>query len=334
MEVSCYAAFEQAGALKDFKYEPKPLGDSQIEIEISHCGICHSDIHLIDNGLGITKYPFVPGHEIIGTIKTVGSRVHNFKVGDRVGVGWQSGSCGECEFCEVGDQNLCAKMESTCVTQYGGYAKSFRVNANFAVLIPAKIDSRSAAPLMCGGVTVYQPLCYYEVEHQMRVGVVGIGGLGHLALQFLNGFGCEVTAFSTSKNKEPEAKTLGAHHFVDSSDLEAMKKHANSYDFILSTASSDLDSTPYFTALKPKGKLCLVGLGTKAVAVPNAPLVFGQRLVGGSWIGSPRMIRQMLSFIERSGTKVITEAFPMPKLNDAIKKVRDNKVRYRAVLEN
>ncbi len=301
MEVSCYAAFEQAGALKDFKYEPKPLGDSQIEIEISHCGICHSDIHLIDNGLGITKYPFVPGHEIIGTIKTVGSRVHNFKVGDRVGVGWQSDSCGECEFCEVGDQNLCAKMESTCVTQYGGYAKSFRVSANFAVLIPAKIDSRSAAPLMCGGVTVYQPLCYYEVEHQMRVGVVGIGGLGHLALQFLNGFGCEVT---------------------------------NSYDFILSTASSDLDSTPYFTALKPKGKLCLVGLGTKDVAVPNAPLVFGQRLVGGSWIGSPRMIRQMLSFIERSGTKVITEAFPMPKLNDAIKKVRDNKVRYRAVLEN
>jgi uncharacterized zinc-type alcohol dehydrogenase-like protein len=334
MKVHAYAANEAKGQLSKLEYVLKDVGANDIEIKISHCGICHSDIHLVDNALGITKYPFVPGHEIVGTVIKVGASTKRFKAGDRVGVGWQSGSCGVCDFCAVGDENLCAKMESTCVTQYGGYGDSFVVSEHFAVAIPEGMPSEQAAPLMCGGVTVYQPLRYYGIKPNMKTAVVGIGGLGHLAIQFLAAMGCEVTAISSSDSKAKEAATLGAQHFISLAKEPKLDKHTNYFDFIMSTASVDLDWNAFFQALKPKGQLCLIGLNSKEITVPAAPLVFGQRTVCGSWIGSPSMIRETVEFAHRNKINVMTEQMKMDTVNAAIKKVRANEVRYRAVLTN
>lgn len=334
MTVKAYAAKSKSGLLEPFEYQAKELGADQINIEISHCGICHSDIHLLDDALGITKYPYVPGHEIIGKVVAAGDSVKHLKVGDRVGVGWQSGSCHHCEFCVTGNENVCAGMESTCVTQYGGYASHFQCDASFAVKIPDGLDSADAAPLMCGGVTVYQPMRYYNLTPNQKVAVVGIGGLGHLAVKYAAAFGCEVTAISTSANKKAEALEWGAEHFVDSSAKGTMAKLANTYDVILNTVSADLHWDEYMKAVKPLGKLIMIGLGTADVTVSAPPLVLGQRIVGGSWIGSPSMIEEMLEFSARKKIAPKIEKFEMAKVNEGIKAVRENKVRYRAVLVN
>jgi uncharacterized zinc-type alcohol dehydrogenase-like protein len=328
MKVKAYAAFHKSEELKPFEYEAKSLESDFIDVQISHCGICHSDIHLLDDALGITKFPYVPGHEIIGKIVAAGDAVKNLKVGDRVGVGWQSGSCHAC------NENCCAGMQSTCVTQFGGYGSHFRCDYRFAVKIPESLPSDKAAPLMCGGVTVYQPLRYYHVTPNQKVAIVGIGGLGHLAVQFAAAFGCEVTAISTSESKRAEARELGAHHFVDSSAKGSLSKLANNFDVILNTVSSDLPLQDYFTTLKPMGKLIMIGLGSASVMVPAPALVLGQRTVGGSWIGSPSMIEEMLEFSARKKINVMTDDFAMSDVNKGIKAVRENKVRYRAVLVN
>ncbi len=334
MKVKAYAALGKSTELKPFEYDARPLDAQFIDVEISHCGICHSDIHLVDDGLGITKFPFVPGHEIVGTIREVGPLVKQLKVGDRVGIGWQSGSCHGCEYCLKGNENCCASMESTCLTQFGGYASSFRCDAKFAVKIPAKLTSAQAAPLMCGGVTVYQPLRYYNVTANQRAAVIGIGGLGHLAVQYLSAFGCEVTAISSSANKRKEAESLGAVNFIDSSSRDALKKVANNFDFVLNTVSADLPLNDYFLTVKPMGKFIMIGLGSPTVTVPAPNLVLGQKILGGSWIGSPSMIEEMLEFSARKNIHAKIEEFPMSKVNEGIKAVRENKVRYRAVLVN
>jgi uncharacterized zinc-type alcohol dehydrogenase-like protein len=218
-------ATHAAGAeLLPYKYEVGELGEHEVEVKISHCGVCHSDVHLIDNDWGISKYPFIPGHEIVGTVTAVGSNVRSRKPGERVGIGWQADSCGICEWCRQGDEQLCALAEPTCVGRNGGYADLIRVNSRFAIPVPAALESENVAPLLCGGITVYSPLRNYGVRPASRVGVIGIGGLGHMGLQFANAFGAEVTAFSTSKNKEEEAKTMGAHHFINTRDTGALKK--------------------------------------------------------------------------------------------------------------
>jgi alcohol/geraniol dehydrogenase (NADP+) len=334
MKVKAYAAFGKSEDLKPFEYDAKALDAHSIDVEISHCGICHSDLHLIDDGLGITKFPFVPGHEIIGTIKEVGASVKQLKVGDRVGIGWQSGSCHACEYCIEGNENCCSSMESTCLTQFGGYASRFSCDAKFAVKIPDKLTSAQAAPLMCGGVTVYQPLRYYNVTPNQRTAVIGIGGLGHLAIQYLSAFGCEVTAISTSASKRKEAESLGAHNFIDTSSSDALKKVAGNFDFILNTVSADLPLQDYFQTLKSMGKFIMIGLGSPTLTVPAPSLVLGQKILGGSWIGSPSMIEEMLEFSARKNINVKVEEFSMAKINEGIKAVRGNQVRYRAVLVN
>ena len=334
MKVKAFAAHGKSEELKPFEYDAPELGDDEIQVEISDCGICHSDIHLLDNGLGITKYPYVPGHEIIGTVTKAGPQVKHLKTGDRVGIGWQSGSCHHCEYCVSGNENCCAGMESTCLTQYGGYASHFQCDASFAVKLPDGMDARAAAPLMCGGVTVYQPLRYYNVTANQKVAVVGIGGLGHLTLQFLNAFGCEVTAISTSANKEKEAKELGAHHFINSSTPGALEKVKSHFDVVLNTVAADIAMADYVNAVKPMGKLIMISLGAGSIEIPVPPLVLGQRIVGGSWIGSPSMISEMLEFCVRHNVYAKSEVFAMDKVNEGIKAVRDNKVRYRAVLTN
>jgi uncharacterized zinc-type alcohol dehydrogenase-like protein len=328
-------AVHAAGAqLLPYKYEPGELRANEVEVKISHCGVCHSDVHLIDNDWGISKYPFIPGHEIVGTVVAMGGDVKDRKVGERVGIGWQADSCGVCEWCRQGDEHLCAKAQPTCVGRNGGYSDRIRVNSKFAIPVPKLLESENTAPLLCGGITVYSPLRNHGVRPSSRVGVIGIGGLGHLGLQFARAFGAEVTAFSTSKDKEAEAKSLGAHLFVNTRDTGALKKVAGSFDFLLNTVSADQDWQGYVNCLRPKGTLCVVGAAPSAMSIQAFPLISGQKAIAGSPTGSPRDLYEMLDVAARHGVKAITEKFAMAKANDATAKVKKNQVRYRAVLAN
>jgi uncharacterized zinc-type alcohol dehydrogenase-like protein len=324
-----------AGAqLLAYKYDPGTLNANEVEIKISHCGVSQSDVSLIDNDWGISKYPFIPGHEIVGTVVALGSGVKDRTMGQRVGVGWLADSCGICEWCRQGDEHLCAKAQPTCVGRNGGFADKIRVNSKFAIPVPAALESEHTAPLMCGGITVYSPLRNHGVRPSSRVGIIGIGGLGHIGIQFAKAFGAEVTAFSSSKDKEEDAKTLGAHHFVNTRDTGALKKIAGSFDFLLSTASADQDWQSYIAALRPKGTLCIVGASPSPVQLQSSSLIFGQKAVSGSPTGSPRDLFEMLDVAARHGVKAITERFTMAKANDAVAKVKKSQVRYRAVLAN
>jgi len=328
-------AVHAAGAqLVAYKYDPGELKANEVEVKISHCGVCQSDIHLIDNDWGFSKYPFIPGHEIVGTVSAVGSEVKDRKVGERVGIGWQADSCGVCEWCRQGEEQLCAQAQPTCVGRNGGYADAVRVNSRFAIPVPEGLESENVAPLLCAGITVYSPLRNYGVRPSSRVGVVGIGGLGHIGLQFAKAFGAEVTALSTSKDKEEEARKMGADQFVDTRDMGALKKIAGSFDFLLSTVSADQDWQALVNSLRPKGTLCIVGVPPSAISLQAFPLISGQRAVAGSNTGSPRDLHEMLDVAARHGVKAMTERFPMAKANEAIAKVKKSKVRYRAVLAN
>lgn len=328
-------AVHAAGAqLVAYRYDPGELKPNEIEVRITHCGVCHSDVHLIDNDWGVSRYPFIPGHEIVGTVSAVGSEVRQHKLGDRVGIGWQADSCGICEWCRQGDEHLCAAAQPTCVGRNGGYADAIRVNAKFAIALPAALQSENAAPLLCGGITVYAPIRNHGVRPSSRVAVVGIGGLGHLGLQFARAFGAEVTALSTSADKEAEAKNMGAHHFVNSRDTAEMRKIAGSFDFVLSTVSADQDWQALVNSLRPKGTLCVVGVPPSPIALQAFPLIAGQRAVAGSPIGSPRDLHEMLDVAARHNVRALTERFKMAEANEAIARVKKSKVRYRAVLAN
>jgi uncharacterized zinc-type alcohol dehydrogenase-like protein len=335
MELIQGLAAHAAGAeLLPFRYDPGELGPQEVEIGVTHCGICHSDLHLISNDWGISQYPFIPGHEIVGTVTAVGADVRSLEAGQRVGLGWQSNSCGTCEWCSRGMENLCALAEATCVHRNGGYADRVRANARFVIPIPEALESAHAAPLLCGGITVYNPLRSHGINPSSRVGVVGIGGLGHIAIQFARVFGAEVTAFSTSAAKEEEVRALGAHNFVNTRESKAMKEMAGTQDFILSTVNADLDWGVFVQTLRPTGTLCFVGVPPSPVSVSAFPLITGIRTLTGNPTGSPYRLREMLDVAARHGVKAQIESFPMSKANEAIEKVKKNKVRYRAVLAN
>ena len=328
-------AVHAAGAqLLPYKYDAGELQADEVEVQISHCGVCASDIHLIDNDWGNSKYPFIPGHEIVGKVTALGASVPNHAVGSRVGIGWQSDSCGICEWCRQGEEQLCAQAQPTCVGRNGGYADAIRVNWRFAVPIPSSLESENVAPMLCGGITVYSPLRNLGVRPSSRVGIIGIGGLGHMALQFARAFGAEVTAFSTSKDKEAEAKSLGAHHFVQTRNASAIKKLAGCFDLLLSTVNADQDWPTYINALRPKGTFCFVGVPPSPIALPVFPLVGGRRSIAGSPTGSPQDLAEMLEVAARHKIEAVTERFAMKDANAAVDKVKKNKVRYRAVLAN
>jgi len=333
-QIQGLAAHAAGAELVLFRYEPGELGPQEVEIEITHCGICHSDLHLITNDWGISHYPFIPGHEVIGTVAAIGDGVRSLTVGQRVGLGWQSNSCGQCEWCTRGMENLCPNSEATCVRRHGGYANRVRANVRFVFPIPEALESENAAPLLCGGITVYSPLRTHGMNPSSRVGVIGIGGLGHLAVQFARVFGADVTAFSTSAAKEAAAREMGAHRFVNTRETRALKEVAGSLDFIISTVNADQDWGIYIQALRPTGTLCFVGVPPSPVTLQAFPFISGIRSVTGSPIGPPSRIREMLDVAARHGVKAYTERFPMAKANEAIEKVKKNKVRYRAVLAN
>ncbi len=328
-----YAAFEPQGKLREFSYEePKHLGPMQVLIKVSHCGICHSDIHLIDNDWGISRYPLVPGHEIAGMVEKTGEDVRDLKAGQRVGVGWESGSCMRCEWCIRGEENLCAGNVATAVDQYGGFAQEVIVDSRFAFPIPEALSSEAAAPLLCGGITVYSPL-RRMVRPVDKVGVVGVGGLGHFALQFARAFGCEVTAFSHTPGKKKEAKDLGADHFVDSTDPKELEGMPASLDFILVTVNVKLDWAAYLKILRPNGRLCVVGAVREPLEIPSGAIISGQKGVVASVIGGRPLIREMLFFAARHHIQSQAEVLPLNQVNEAIERVRRNQARYRMVLK-
>jgi uncharacterized zinc-type alcohol dehydrogenase-like protein len=329
-----YAATEAGGILKPFEYDLGPLGDHQVDVKTDYCGICYSDLSMLNNHWGMTQYPFVPGHEIIGTVEAMGAHVKGLTLGQRVGIGWSSGSCGICESCLTGNHNLCASNIPTVLGPYGGFADRVRAQAEWVLPIPAALDPKSAGPLLCGGITVFNPLLEFEVKPTHRVGVIGIGGLGHMALRFLRAWGCEVTAFSSHPGKESEAKLMGAHHFVNSTDSAALAKLASSFDFILSTVNVPVDWNTYLMALKPKGKLILVGIVLEPIPVSMFTLLIGQRMISSSPTGSPAAMATMLDFAARHKILPTVETFKFSQVNEAIEKLKEGKIRYRAVLTN
>ena len=332
--IKAYAASAPKAPLQPFEYEAGALGAEHVEIAVTHCGICHSDLSMWENEWGMTAFPFVPGHEVVGKIVAAGDRVKRVKVGQTVGLGWFSQSCMACPQCLAGDHNLCATVEQTIVQRHGGFATRVRAHWAWATPLPDGIDPTKAGPLFCGGITVFNPIVQFGVKPTDRVGVIGIGGLGHLALKFLRAWGCEVVAFTSSESKRDEALQLGAHRVVNSRDSDQLGKIAGSLNFILSTVNVKLDWQSLIGALAPKGRLHTVGAIAEPVELAAFPLLVGQRSFSGSPLGSPATTATMLDFCARHHIEPTTEFFPMSKVNDAFEHLKSGKARYRIVLEN
>ncbi len=332
-EIHALVANSAGQPLTAFSYDPGPLRDDQVEIDVLYCGICHSDYSMLHNEWGITQYPFVPGHEAVGKVVAVGRDAKFIKEGQTVGLGWNSGSCLHCRGCLRGDHNLCANLEQTIVGRYGAFGTRVRCHWVWAIPLPEGLDAAKAGPLFCGGVTVFSPLVEHGVKPTDRVAVVGIGGLGHLALQFLNKWGCHVTAFTTSASKADEAKRLGAHAVLNTRSEEELKRAAGSFDFILSTVNAPLDVDSYLGTLAPKGHFHIVGVLPELKMQPFG-LIAAQRSIGGTPSGPPSTVIDMLDFCARHGIAAVTEEFPMSKANEALDHLAAGKARYRIVLKN
>lgn len=330
--ISAYAASGKGEHLKPFKYQPGPLGAEQVEVAVEYCGICHSDISMLDSEWGPTKYPIVPGHEVIGTVVALGSQARKVQVGQQVGIGWSSGSCMACRECLRGDHHLCASVESTIVGRHGGFADRVRAHWAWAVPLPEGLDPAKAGPLYCGGITVFSPIVASGVKPTDRVGVIGIGGLGHLALKFLSKWGCEVTAFTSNPAKAEEARRLGANRILSSKDTAAMQGASGKFDFIISTVNVPLDWAAIINTLAPKGRLHFVGAVLEPVPLSVMSLIGEERVLSGSPTGSPSVMSDMLDFCARHQIEPVTQEFPMSKVNEALEHLRSGKARYRVVL--
>ncbi|MEZ5357283.1 MAG: NAD(P)-dependent alcohol dehydrogenase [Candidatus Zixiibacteriota bacterium] len=333
-KISSYAVIQQNKPLELFEYSLDAPGPEDVDIDVQYCGICHSDLSMIENEWQMTTYPLVPGHEVVGTVRAVGQNVTNLKPGDRVGLGWYSKSCMTCDACMAGDHNLCANAESTIVGRFGGFANKVRAHWSWAIKLPEIMDGKSAGPLFCGGITVFNPIVQYNIQPTDRVGVVGIGGLGHMAIQFLSKWGCHVTAFTSTGSKAKEAKEFGAHDIVNSRDDDELAAAAGSLDFLLVTANVTLNWNLYINTLRPKGRLHFVGAVLEPVPVSVFMLLTGQKSVSASPLGSPATTRHMLDFCTRHDIKPQIEMFKMSQVNEALEHLKAGKARYRIVLEN
>jgi alcohol/geraniol dehydrogenase (NADP+) len=331
--INAYAALEAKGKLIPWQYEPGPLGSNDVEIDVDYCGICHSDLSMIDNEWGMSAYPLVAGHEVVGRIAAVGASVKHLHPGQVVGLGWHSDYCQHCSSCGSGDHNLCATAQGTIVSHHGGFADKVRANASAIVPLPPGMDAKTAGPLFCGGITVFNPLVQFDVKPTDKVAVIGIGGLGHLGLQFLRAWGCEVTAFTSSDSKAAEAQKLGAHHCINSLNNNDIEAAAGRFDYILSTVNVKLDWNLYLSTLKPKGRLHFVGATLEPLDLNVFNLIMAQRSVSGSPVGSPATIAKMLQFAVQHNIKPVVEMYKFSQVNEALAHLASGKARYRIVLE-
>ncbi|MBA3312460.1 MAG: NAD(P)-dependent alcohol dehydrogenase [Planctomycetota bacterium] len=331
--VKAWTASAAGRPLQLTEYDPGPLGPDDVEIKVEHCGICHSDLSVIDDEWGISAFPLVPGHEVIGTVIALGEHAKGLRIGQRVGVGWNAGSCMHCRQCLSGSQHLCPEVQATIVGHHGGFADRLRSHWAWAIPVPDRLDGSGVGPLLCGGITVFDPFLQHHVLPTARVGVVGIGGLGHMALKFYRAWGCDVTAFTSNESKFEEAKSLGADRAVTSRDTSAIGKLAGELDLLVVTVNASLDWDAYISTLAPKGRMHVVGAVLEPIPVPAMSLIMGSRQVSGSPTGPPTDIATMLDFAARHDVAPQIERFPMSEVNAALDHLKAGKARYRIVLD-
>lgn len=332
MKIHAWAAMERGASLMPFMYEVGTPKQNECLIKVSACGICHSDIHMVDNDWHMSRYPLVPGHEVIGEVVEMGEGVTHLKKGDRVGVGWQQSACMQCLDCLQGNENLCDQNQALIVDGYGGFADHVLVDARFAFPIPSGISTQNAGPLLCGGATVYSALFHAGMSSGQEIGVIGIGGLGHLAVQFASRLGNRVTVFTTSKDKAELASRLGAHRAIIVSTGKPPSPPDRRLDLLLNTAPVNQDWPTYINYLNSDGTLVFVASPSEPVSIPIFSLLAKRRRLMASPIGGRAVITQMLSLAERFGIQPVVETFSFTQINEALQRVRDNKLRYRAVL--
>ena len=348
-QIPCMAALQVKAKVQNYEYRPKPLARLDADIRVTYTGVCATDVHMIDNDWGLSRFPLVPGHEVVGHVCAVGSGVKGLKVGDVVGLGALAQACGECEFCKEGIENLCPNRKFTYFentidetgehVHHGGFSAYLRTDSRFLFKIPGGYGEKYVGPLMCGGLTVAAPL--YEFAGQKwdlegkRVAIVGIGGLGHMAIQFAAKMGADTYAVSRGNGKRQFCEELGAKGFIDSTDSEQMAAHAGKFHYLLFCVSGGVvDLNAYVGLMRPYGILHFVGIPEKVENFNVLPLLFGRLTLSASPIGSNREMREMLEFASKNDIKPIIEEFTHRTANDAIKKLRDGAVRFRAVLKN
>src|ERR1035441_674286 len=335
-----YSAASATSPLESTTIPRREPGERDVEIEILFCGICHSDVHQVRNewsGLMPTVYPIVPGHEIVGRVSKVGSAVTAFKLSDIVGVGCLVDSDGTCPQCRAGYEQFCPNLTLTFNSPdkhlggvtYGGYSKSIVVDEHFVLRVPSNLDLAGVAPLLCAGITTYSPMRHWGVGTGKKVGVVGLGGLGHMGVKFAHAFGAQVVVFTTAPDKKADAIRLGADEVVISSNADEMQKHASSFDFILDTISADHDINAYLQLLGRHGNLTLVGAPAKPLAVSAFALIMGSRSFSGSNIGGIAETQEMLDFCGQHNITADVEVIPIQKVNEAYERLVKSDVKYR-----
>jgi uncharacterized zinc-type alcohol dehydrogenase-like protein len=336
-----YAAHGPKDALKPFSFQRRDPLPNDVQLDVLFCGVCHSDLHMARDEWGGTNYPCVPGHEIVGRVTKVGREVKRFKEGDLGAVGCLVDSCRDCSDCEEGLEQYCAgivltynsKDEHTGEFTYGGYSKHIVVNEDFVLRVPANLDPAAAAPLLCAGITTYSPIRHWNVQSGQKVGVVGLGGLGHMALKFAHALGAHVVLFTHSPEKTADAKRLGADEVVISQDEDAISKHTKSLDFIIDTVSAKHDLGAYLNLLKRDGTMTLVGLPPDDTTLDSFPLIRYRRRLAGSLIGGIPETQEMLNFCSKHGFACDIEKIRMDQINEAYERMIKSDVRYRFVID-
>ncbi len=336
-----YAAQQSNTPLAPYSFERRDPGPHDVVVNIEFCGVCHSDIHQARNEWKNSKYPMVPGHEIVGKVSAIGGKVTRFKVGDAAAVGVIVNSCRECENCKADEEQYCEKgavetyngKEYDGAPTFGGYSDVVVTNEHFVHPISPKLDPAGVAPLLCAGITTYSPLRHWGVKAGQKVGVVGLGGLGHLGLKFAHSFGARVVQFTTSLNKAEDAKRLGADEVISSKDEAAMAAQKNSFDFILDTVSAPHDLNVYLGLLKRNGVLCQVGIPEEPASIPAFSLLANRRSLTGSGIGGMKETQEMLDYCAEHGIVSDVEIIPIDKINEAYERVVKSDVKYRFVID-
>lgn len=336
-----YAGFDEISPLKPFAFNRREMGERDVHIEIQFCGVCHSDIHSVRNEWGGAVYPFVPGHEIVGWVKAVGAGVTAHQVGDVVGVGCMVNSCGECVRCQEHSEQFCQKgstftynsVDKDGDTTKGGYSNQIVVNEKFVLKVPSHLPLAAVAPLLCAGITTYSPLKRWNIGKSHRVGIVGLGGLGHMAVKFARAFGAYVVVFTTSEHKKQEAIKLGAHEVVFSKNPQEMKMHLNQLDFILDTVSAIHPMDDYLSLLSFEGTLCMLGVSPSPLAISPWTLIDGRKIMTGSLIGGIKETQEMLAYCGKHNITSDIELIPIEAINEAYARILKGDVKYRFVID-
>jgi uncharacterized zinc-type alcohol dehydrogenase-like protein len=332
MQIQALAALEKGAKLQPYTYEADSPKGYRCIIKVLACGICHSDLHIIDDDWGMSNYPIVPGHEVIGEVVEVGEEVTHLQVGDRVGVGWQASACMQCKDCLRGNENLCSDHQPLIVSEYGGFSDYLNVDSRFAFPIPDGIKTEVAGPLLCAGITVYSGLRYGGMTSGQEIGIIGVGGLGHLAVKFASRLGNRVTVFTTSQDKADFAKQLGAVDAIIVGRGESPPPADRFFNLLLNTVPVGIDWDAYAEYLDADGTLSLVGIPQENISLSMFSMLMKRRRILASLIGGRAMMREMLSVADKYQIEPIVETFPFQKTNEALERVRNNQVRYRAVL--